>query len=273
MARDKTVPPTPLDELKKNLDSLKLRTMLAALDDAIEDANTLQAGYVTFLANLVAKEILARSDVSAERRCKAAGFPAIKTFATFDWAFQKHLNVQLIKDLMNLHFIQNGRCLLLLGKPGIGKSHLSIAYGVLAATRGYSVRFYKAAKLLTELYATLADGSTDRFIGKLARIDLLIVDDLRHFTPTRPEYATLLFDLVEARHGKGTILSSNLPISAWGDVLGNSPLTAAIVDRLMEGAHVINVKKGKSYRSEGPDAPPAEDRPDGLAIEQDDADE
>jgi DNA replication protein DnaC len=159
---------------------------------------------------------------------------------------------------------------LFLGKPGVGKSHLGIAYGVLAARRGYSVRFYKATKLLTDLYATLADGSTDRFIGRLARIDLLILDDLHHFSPTRLEYATLLFELVEARHRKATILSSNLPISAWGDVLGNSSLTAAIVDRLMDGAHIINIKRAKSYRSEGPEAPPEEDRPPGLGQEPDD---
>lgn len=270
MAKDKTVPPNTLDELKGNLEALKLRAMLASLDQAIDEANTLQSGYVSFLANLVAKEILARNDVAGDRRCKAAGFPEIKTFQSFDWAFQKHLKVQLIKDLMNLQFIQDGRCILFLGKPGTGKSHLSTAYGILAANRGYSVRFYKVKRLLADLYATLADGSTDRFISRLAHVDLLIADDLRHSPPVRPEYAALLFELVEARQRKATIVSSNLAISAWGEVLGNSSLTAAIVDRLMHGAHVINIKPGKSYRSDGPDAPPEEDRPDDLGNDADD---
>lgn len=271
MARDKVMSPTTLDELKANLEALKLRSMLGALDDAVEDANTLKQGYVTFLANLVTKEMLARTDVAADRRCKAAGFPITKTFDTFDWTFQPHLNVQLVKDLMNLQFIGKGRCILILGKPGTGKSHISTAYGVLAAMRGYSVRFYKATKLLTELYATLADGSTDRFIGRLARIDLLVIDDLRHASPARPEYAGLLFDLVEARYRRrATILSSNLAINTWGKVLGNVPLTAAIVDRLMDGAHVINIRRGKSFRSEGPEAPPEQDRPDGLTDDPDD---
>ncbi len=264
MAKDKTIPPTTLDELKENLGALKLEAMLAALDGAVEDANSLKQGYVTFLANLIGKEILARTDVAAERRCKAAGFPEFKTFDGFDWMFQTQLNVQLVKDLMNLQFIKTGRCVLLLGRPGTGKSHISTGYGVLAAMRGYTVRFYKATKLLTDLYATLADGSTDRFIGRLARVDLLIVDDLRDASPARPEYANLFFDLIEARYRRrATILSSNLPISAWGKVLGNVPLTAAIVDRLMDGAQVINIRRGKSYRSEGPEAPPAEDRPVG----------
>lgn len=271
MAKDKTRPPTTLDELRANLEALKLHAMLDALDGAVEEANTLQQGYVTFLANLVAREVLTRTESAANRRCKAAGFPAIRTFDTFDWTFQPHLNVQLVKDLMNLHFVAQGRSLLILGKPGTGKSHMSTAYGVLAAMRGYSVRFYKATKLLTDLYATLADGSTDRFIAKLARVDLLIIDDVRDPSPPRSEYASLMFDLVEARYRrKATILSSNLAIREWGKVLGNVPLTAAIVDRLMDGAHVINIRRGKSYRSEGPDAPPPDDRPMGLDLDPDD---
>jgi DNA replication protein DnaC len=264
MARDKPMPPTTLDELRAHLTALKLFAMLEALDGAIEEANSLKQGYVTFLAHLVAKELFARTETAAERRVKAAGFTEIKTFDTFDWTFQPHLNVQLVKDLMNLPFIPNARCVLVLGKPGTGKSHISTAYGVLAALRGHSVGFYKGTKLLTDLYATLADGTTERFIAKLARLDLLIIDDLRGASPPRAEYANLMFDLVEARYRrKATILSSNLAISDWGTkVLGNVPLTAAIVDRLMDGAHVINIRRGKSYRSEGPEAPPPEERPD-----------
>lgn len=271
MASSKTLPPTTLDELRQNLETLKLRAMLEALDDAVEEASALKQGYVTFLANIVAKEMLARTDTAADRRCKAAGFPEIKTFDGFNWTFQPHLNVQLVKDLMNLQFIEKGRSLLIMGRPGAGKSHLSIAYGVLAAMRGYSVRFYKASKLLVELYATLADGSTDRFITRLARIDLLIIDDLRSVSPRHPEYAGLLLDLVEARYQrKAIILSSNLGFPEWCDVLGSAPLTTAIIDRLMHGATVINIRKGKSYRMDGPDAPPETDRPKGLRNDLDD---
>lgn len=272
MAKDKPKPPSSLDELRAHLVALKLHAMLAALDGAIEEANSLQQGYVTFLANLVAKELYARNETAAENRIKAASFPKLMTFDAFDWTFQPHLNVQLVKDLQNLQFIGTGRCVLVLGKPGTGKSHISTAYGVLAAMRGYRVTFYPATKLLADLYATLADGSTDRFIGKLARADLLIIDDLRSVSPARPEYANLMFDLVEARYQrKATILSSNMPISDWGSkILGNEPLTAAIVDRLMDGAAVINIKKGRSYRTEGPQAPPPDDRPDPPRHDRDD---
>ncbi len=127
MAKDKPMPPTTLDELKANLAALKLNAMLEALDGAIEDANTLKCGYVTFLASLVRTELIVRTESAAERRVKAAGFPEIKTFDTFDWTFQPHLNVQLVKDLQNLQFVARGRCVLILGKPGTGKSHIGTA--------------------------------------------------------------------------------------------------------------------------------------------------
>ena len=260
--RRRDIPPSVSDELRRNLHKLGMKAMLEHLDEAIEQAATLEQGYVAFLAGLVEKEVLARAGAAAERRQKAAKFPWDRSFADFDWTFQKGLNVQLVKDLMNLDFIRQGRPVLLLGRPGTGKTHLSIAYGTLAAQRGYRVRFYSAARLLSELYASLADNSTERLVKRLARLDLLIIDDLRDI-PARPEYATLLFDLVEARHlKKSTMVSSNLSVRQWGKVLGNPALTASMVDRLMERAHVINIRKGRSYRTHGPEAAPEDDRPE-----------
>jgi len=264
MGRRKDVPPTVLDDLRINLERLKLRAVLEHLDEALEQAATLEQGYISFLAGLVGGEVLARAEASAKRRLTTARFPQIKTFDTFDWAFQPHLNVQLVKDLMGLDFVRQGRPVLILGRPGTGKTHMSIAYGVLAAQRGYTVRFFKAPRLLADLYASLADDTTDKLVARLARVDLLVIDDLRHM-PVRSEYSTLLFDLIEARHlRKATVVSSNLSIKQWGKVLGNPALTASLVDRLMERAHVINIRRGRSYRTEGPEAPPETDRPAGL---------
>ena len=269
MGKRRDVPPTILDDLRKNLERLKLKTILEHLDEALEQAATLEQGYISFLAGLIEKELLARADASASRRLSTARFPEIRTFDTFDWTFQPHLNVQLVKDLMGLDFVRQGRPVLVLGRPGTGKTHISISYGVLAAQRGYTVRFYKAPRLLAELYASLADDTTEKLIAKLARVDLLIIDDLRHM-PVRPEYAMLLFDLVEARHQrKATIVSSNLSVKQWGKLLGNPALTASLVDRLMERAHVINIRRGRSYRTEGPEAPPETDRPAGLEVAED----
>lgn len=264
MPTQRKIPPTALDELRRNLERLKLRAMLAALDESLEQAQTLQQGYSTFLAALLEKEVLARADTSSQRRIKAAAFPAAKTFDTFDWAFQPGLNVQLAKDLMSLDFIRQGRPLLLLGRPGTGKTHLSIAYGHLAALAGYKVGFFTCSRLLEKLYASLADATTDKLIGQLSGLDLLVLDDLRPVV-LKAEYASLLYEVVDARHGrKSTLLSSNLSVDAWGKALGDKTLTASLVDRLMERAFILNIKRGRSYRSEGPEAPPPGEQPDGL---------
>lgn len=185
MAKSKELPPTTLDELRRNLEKLRLFAMLEQLDEAVEQASSLEQGYVTFLAGLVERQVLAQTDSGVQRRIRNAGFPKLMTFDTFDWQFQRGLNVQLVKDLMNLHFIKQARPVLLLGRPGTGKSHLSTAYGILAATAGYSVRFVDVSKLLRALYATLVDGSTDRLVAKYARPDLLILDDIRSM-PNKP---------------------------------------------------------------------------------------
>lgn len=265
MARRGELPPTPMQELLRDLATLKLKAAAEYLDEALTEANTTEQGYISFLAGLLHKEVLTRAEASTERRLRAAKFPVAKTFDTWDWTFQPNLNVQLVKDLMSLHFVERGQPVLLLGRPGTGKTHLSIALATLAVLAGYSVRFYKARALLEELYASLADDTTARVIGRLARVDVLVIDDLRH-VPVRRDYATLLFDLVEARHlRKSTVVSSNLNVKEWGKVLGNAALTASMVDRLMEGAHVINIRRGRSYRLHGPDAPPSTDQPDELA--------
>lgn len=262
--RPKDRPTTTLDELRGHLGRLRLFAIRDALDAALEEAQTLQQGYATFLAGLIERQALAASDAAAERRRKAAGFPMTRTFDAFDFAFQPGLNVQLVKDLMTLDFIRHARPVLLLGRPGTGKTHLSLGYGHLAVLAGYSVRFFTVPRLLGLLYAALADGSAEKTIASLARIDLLVLDDLRH-VPPKPEYASLLYDLVDARHGrKATVVSSNLSVNAWGQALGNPTLVASLVDRLMEKAHVINIQRGRSYRTEGPEAPPEMDRPAGL---------
>lgn len=270
MARERDKPPTALAELRRDLERLRLKVMLAGLDEALDEAARSEQSYAAFLAGLVRGEMLARADSAAAARVKAAKFPILKTFDDFDWTFQPGLNVLLVKDLMTLRFIEQGRPVLILGRPGTGKSHISTALGVLAAQRGQTVRFYSAPKLLGELYAALADHTADRLIDRLAKLDLLIIDDLRQM-PVKLEHASLLFELVQARYGrKATLISSNLPVSGWGAALGSATLVAPMIDRLMERAHVLNIKQGRSWRVEGPEAPPAHERPADLAPDDQD---
>jgi len=271
MSERRVLPPSALEQLHRDLEALKLPAMNAVLEQMLETAQKTGQGYITFLAELVKAELLARGESSATRRLKAAGFPMTRTFDSFDWTFQAGLNVALARDLMSLHFVEQGRPVLLLGRPGVGKTHLMLAYGHLAALRGYRVRYFNASRLLEQLRAALADASLDALLRKLSRLDLLLIDDLRDL-PARLEYASLLFDLIDSRHLKRSVmLSSNLSINDWGKALGNPTLVAALVDRLMERAYILNIRRGRSYRLEGPDAPCRQDQPQVVALGEDES--
>lgn len=259
-----SLPPTLLDQLRRDLEHLKLRAMVEHLDEALLQAQKTEPGYIAFLAGLVSRQVLAMSDRAAQGRLNRAKFPSLKTFEEFDLSFQPGLNAALVRDLMLLEWVRQGRSLLVLGRHGTGKTHLALAYGHLAALRGFSVRYYDAQKLLDQLYQALADASIERLLTRLSRLDLLIIDDLRD-TRCRPEHASLLFDLIDARYQKrSTLLTSNLSVTAWGKALGNATLTAAMVDRLMERAAVLNIRRGRSYRTEGPHAVPVAEQPEDL---------
>jgi DNA replication protein DnaC len=244
-----------LDELKRNLKALKLTKMLDVLDESLEKAQKLSQGYVVFLAQLVEQELCERLDRKMKWRIKEAKFPELKTIDNFDFTFQPSISAEQVKDLHELHFIDEARPVLILGKPGTGKSHIAISLGIKACQCAYSVRFFSAQKLVKTLYASLADESTDRLLTKLARTDLLIIDDLGYMRCSS-EHATLFFELICSRYEKkACIITSNISMKEWGKSLGDEVLTSAVIDRLMHRAIVINIKKGKSYRSEGPEAP------------------
>jgi len=177
------------------------------------------------------------------------------TFETFDWNFQPTLNVEYVKDLAELTFIANFQPLLILGKIGTGKSHLANAFGIKACQTKYKVQFYTLQTLMKKLYAGIADDNTDEIIEMLARSNLLIIDALENIRP-KPEYPYLILDLLNAcRMRTALIITSNISFQEWGQTLSNPSITNAIVDRLFDHACLININPGRSYRTQGPNAP------------------
>ncbi len=244
-----------LEQLNKDLRRLRLHDMLAHLDDLLEHAEKKQQGYLQFLCALVSKQVQGVRSRALQRRIDQAALDPRMSFENFDWAFQPSLHVPYLKDLAQLHFVAKRQPLLILGKTGTGKTHLATALGICACEAEYKVQFYSLQTLLKHLYATLADESTERFLGRLARLDLLIIDGVRPIR-TKPEYPSLLFDLVSAcQHQVALIITSSITFQEWGEMLGNPSLTHAIVDRLMHKASVVNILSGRSYRTEGPQAP------------------
>jgi DNA replication protein DnaC len=242
------------ETLKHDLLRLKLNDMAQALDQALEMAAIEREGHLTFLAGLVKKQIHAVDARSLERRIKKAGFPERLTFETFDWSFQPGLNVEYAKDLAQLGFVEKRQPLLILGKTGTGKTHLATALGINACKARYRVAFFRLQDLLLGLHKALLNNASSDIIANLAKMHMVILDGLGYVRPM-PEYPNLLFDLVNACHGRvSLIITSNISFQEWGQNMGNPSIIGAIIDRLMDRACLINIRPGRSYRTEGPNA-------------------
>jgi len=242
-----------IQKVKEDLRTLRLKDMAEALDTALDNAH--EQSHLEFLSHLVQQQLTAVQIRSVDRRVQRAQLPRNMRFDNFDWNFQPALNVEQLKNLQELSFVQSRQPLLILGKTGTGKTHIATALGLHACEAGFKVQFHRLQDLLTGLYATLADESTDQMISTIARQDLLIIDHV-HYIRNKPEYPTLLLDLVSACHERTSIIiTTSISFEEWTQALGNASITHAIIDRLMHRAHVINIRPGRSYRTEGPHAP------------------
>lgn len=242
------------DQVQKKLRKLYLKDMAQYLEQALAKAQKNQSGHLAFLADIVDRQMEARKCRSLERRLKTADLPRNMTFDNFDFNFQPSLNVEHLKDLMTLSFVDKKQPLLIFGKTGTGKTHIVAALGVQACRAGFKVRFFSLQKLLAMLYTSLADESTDEVITSLSRFDLLIIDNVGSIR-TKPEYPSLLLDLISVcQDNTAFITTSSISLEDWGPTLGDPVVTHAIIDRLMHNAHVINIRDGLSYRTEGPNA-------------------
>lgn len=245
----------PMENLKNNLRTLRLKDMANAMDDVLKKAEAEKAGHLAFLERLVEIQMNAVKNRSLERRINQANFPPNMTFDNFDWGFQPGLNVEQLKNLATLNFVANHHPLLILGKTGVGKTHIATALGVEACKAGLRARFFKLQELMNHLYATLADDTTDVAVAKLARLDLLIIDHIG-FIRKKDEYPSLLLDLIcTCQDRVSLIITSGISLEEWGTAFGNNAITNDIVDRLFHHANVINIREGVSYRMQGPNAP------------------
>ncbi len=243
------------ERVQDYLRKLHLRDMAEYLEQSLDKAQKNKSGHLAFLADLLERQVQARKYRSFERRLKIAELPPNMTFDHFDFNFQPSLRVEYLKDLMELSFLSHSQPLLIFGKTGTGKTHIAAALGYQACHAGFKVRFYSLQKLLATLYTSLADGTTDEIITTLSRFDLLIIDNVGNLR-TKVEYPSLLLDLISFCHEQTSfIVTSAISLESWGPVLGDPVIANAIIDRLLHHAHVINIREGLSYRTEGPDAP------------------
>lgn len=188
-----------------------------------------------------------REKRAADRRLKAARFPTLKTLDTFDFTARPSVNKMLITELARGEFIDKRENVLLVGNPGTGKSHLATALAVAACHKGYKVRFYRATELVTALIEARDERSFLRLKNQLAKLDLLVLDELG-YVPASKVGAELLFDVISTAYERTSlIVTTNLPFESWTEVLGSERLTGAALDRLTHRCRIIETK-GESYR-------------------------
>jgi DNA replication protein DnaC len=195
---------------------------------------------------------LLRHRAPSGSRIKAARFPARKTLEDFDFEHQRSVRQDVVAHLGALDFIEAKSNAVFLGPPGTGKSHLSIALGIRACLAGHRVAFATAAQWVERLGAAHDAGKLQEELRRLGRVPLVIIDEVGYI-PFQGEATNLFFQLVSSRYERASvIMSSNKSFSRWGEVFGDDTVAAAMIDRLVHHAEVINLK-GDSYRLKGLD--------------------
>jgi DNA replication protein DnaC len=243
------------ETLEQNLKKLKLRYVRDRLDEINDLALQEEPSYLDFLAYLTQNEVDGREATQRQRRLKAARFPAWRTLDGFDFSFQTSVSQQTIRDLATLKFIKARENLILLGPPGIGKSHLAIALGIESVNAGYSTLFTTMDDLANRMYACLANGSLPQYMRSLLRNDLIILDEVGYLTLGKAA-SDHLFQLVsKAYENASLVVTSNLDFSEWGTLFASPSTAAAVLDRLLHHAHVITLR-GDSYRVRNRLVPP-----------------
>jgi DNA replication protein DnaC len=236
------------EQLKDDLGYLKLTRAAEILPGLLDRARADGLSHAAVLAELFAEEAAATRNRRMAARLRFAHFPARRTLEEFDFDFQPSVDRKLITDLASLRFVAEGRPLLLLGQPGCGKSHLAIALATLAVEAGYRGYFTSTADLVATISGAYAEGSFAHKIRTYTGPSVLVIDDVG-LTPLDRAAGNALFQVVNRRYDNHstTIVTTNRGLPAWGELFGDPVVAAAILDRLLHRAVVINIK-GPSWR-------------------------
>lgn len=236
-----------LSLIKQYMTTLNISAAAGILEELLLNAQSKDFTYQEFLYQLMAHEVTTREKRRLEKQLKGAAFPEYKTLETFDIREQKSLSQKQLNQLKELHWLEQAYNLVLLGPPGIGKSHMSIGLGIEAVQRGYKVHFISMDELVELLKTQEITRSSRAKLKRLISSDLVIIDDLMFMAMNHHE-ANLFFQLINKLYGQTSlIITSNKGPEEWGQILGDPAITTAILDRLLHKSEVLALT-GDSYR-------------------------
>lgn len=238
-----------MDQLKKNLKYLSMNNLLENIDEYLSNAEKDNISIVQFLKNIFQKETEYKKERARLYRVDKSKIPMIYNIENYPFERQIHLNKKRLLDRYDsLDYLKDNRNIIFIGPTGAGKTGLATCFLLHAINNGYNGLFISFQKLMDNLYKSEADGSGNEIIAKYARIDCLLIDELGYIEANKTQVG-LFFSLMQQRHKKKcTLMTSNLGFKDWSDFLQNKHLTAALIDRITDNGHVINMKNCESIR-------------------------
>lgn len=229
------------------LEELGLPYSANGLESCLDESTRRDTTYLGFLTGLLELEDQARKERSLQTRLKLSRLPKEKTLGSFDFSFQASIDERKVRELATLSFVARKENVILLGPPGVGKSHLGIALCMEALGQGLTAYFTSLDRLMSDLTRASREGRLERRWKVYLRPDILMIDEIG-YTALSGEQGHLFFQLVAMRYERGSmILTSNKSFVEWGDLMGDMALATAVLDRVLHHAHVMNIR-GNSYR-------------------------